>query len=614
MDALLLLVVPFVGYLVAYRLYGRFLAERIFNLRGDAPVPSREKADGQDYVSARKGVIFGHNFTSIAGTGPIVGPAIGIIWGWVPAIIWVFVGSIVMGAVHDFGSLVLSMRNEGRSLSEIAAKYINRRVRTIFFLIVFFELWIVIAVFALVIALLFKDHPKAVFPVWMEIPIAMALGWAIYKRKFNVALGTVLAVWAMYVTVLWGHELPVKLGEVLPEGVPVTGAWAIILLVYAFIASTLPVTTLLQPRDYINAWQLFIAMGLLVLGAVASSLWGGLEIVAPGWNPAPAGAPSLWPFLFVTIACGAISGFHSLVASGTSPKQISNEKDALFVGYGSMLLEGALAVLVIVAVSAGIGMAYKADEKRARRVLAAVEGEDVKLPPPDREGKVPLEGERAWRVHYDSWSGAKGLGAKVNAVVAGSANMMEVLGIPRFLGIVIIGVFIASFAGTTLDTATRLQRYVVAELARDLKLGWLANKYTATGVAVVTAAVLVFITGAGGTGAMQLWPMFGAVNQLLAALALLLISLYLKRRGGLKFLVTALPCLFMLVMTNWAMVANEVEFMGSLSEALENPEKSSVQAWFLVAFNGAVLLLAVWMTAESVTTFFRRRPAVEEGA
>jgi len=602
-NSLLLIAVPFVGYLIAYRLYGGFLARRIFALRPGAPVPSRELEDGQDYVPTRKGVIFGHHFTSIAGTGPIVGPAIGIIWGWLPAMIWVFVGSIVMGAVHDFGALVISLRNEGKSLSEIAAKYVNPRVRTIFFLIVFFELWIVIAVFGLVIAFLFASYEQAVFPVWMEIPIALVLGWAIYRKKANVILATIVAVAAMYATVLAGHYLPIRLPLAKEY---LAGAWTIILMIYAYIASTLPVTTLLQPRDYINAWQLLIAMGLLILGAVAGALFGGMEIVAPAVQLHPQGAPPIWPFLFVTIACGAISGFHSVVASGTSPKQVASEPDALFVGYGSMLLEGALAVLVICAVGAGIGMGYSVDEARARKLLQGTRWERADLGRAGQDGKVLVKGEPAWHAHYRSWGAAKGLPAKVGAVVEGSANMMaSIFGGSecwRRLCLVLMGVFIASFAGTTLDTATRLQRYVVAELAAGWKIPVLSGKYAATAVAVLTAAALAFATGMSGKGALALWPMFGAVNQLLAALALVLVTLYLRRRGGLKFLVSAIPCVFMLAMTLWAMLLNEHAYLFRAAEM----KLGVVQRWFLVVFNSSVLVLALWMTVESVLTFFRR--------
>ena len=336
MDAVLIMVVAFVGYLLAYRLYGKFIGQKVFNLRNENKTPSVELEDGQDFVPTKKGIIFGHHFTSIAGTGPIVGPAIGIIWGWVPALIWVIVGTVVMGAVHDFGALVVSMRNQGKSISEATAKYINQRTRTLFFIIVLLELWIVIAVFGLVIAIIFSLFPQSVFPVWCEIPIAIILGYFIYKKGARINLATVIAVAVMYATVILGHFIPLKMPAI--AGIPATGVWSIILLIYAFIASSLPVTTLLQPRDYINAWQLFIAMALLVLGIVLSALFGGLKVVAPAVQMNPEGAPSMWPFLFITIACGAISGFHSLVSSGTSAKQqIATEEDSLMVGYGSML-------------------------------------------------------------------------------------------------------------------------------------------------------------------------------------------------------------------------------------------------------------------------------------
>ncbi|MBN1675380.1 MAG: carbon starvation protein A [Kiritimatiellae bacterium] len=603
MGAVLLMVVSFAGYLVAYHTYGKFLARKIFHLRPDAPVPSREKEDGLDYVPTRKGIIFGHHYTSIAGTGPIVGPAIGIIWGWLPAMVWVLVGSIVMGAVHDLGALVVSLRHEGKSIAECAAQIVGPRVKYILFLIIFLGLLIVIAIFGLIIAVVFKMYPQSVFPVWMEIPIAMTLGWLVYKRNANVTLATVVAVTLMYVTVLMGHfelfqfSMPdlagvaakqaVEAGKTVEDVarwyVPATGVWTIVLLVYAFFASTLPVTTLLQPRDYINAWQLFIAMGLLVLGVLAAGLSGGLHLVAPAVNRAvPSDAPSVWPFLFITIACGAISGFHSLVSSGTTAKQVSRETDALFVGYGSMLLEGVLATLVIIAVAAGIGMAYQT-----------------------KAGDI-LTGRAAWDAHYVSWAGAGGLGPKVQAMVIGSANMIASLGIPKSIGIIIMGVFIASFAGTTLDTATRIQRYVIAELFGDLKVTVMTNRYAATAFAVITAAVLAFCTGASGAGAMKLWPLFGAANQLLAALALLVITNYLKRKGGLKLLVTGIPCIVMLVITIWAVVVNELGFISNLRAALAAGDKGA--NWLLPVINGAILLLALWMVVESVLALARKSP------
>jgi carbon starvation protein len=577
MGTLVLMLVSMAGFVIAYNTYGRFLARKIFNLNPDAKVPSHELRDGIDYVPTRKGIIFGHHFTSIAGTGPIVGPAIGIIWGWVPALLWVVLGSIFMGAVHDLGALIVSMRNDGKSISEIAAKYINPRVRFIFFIVVFFALLIVIAVFGLVIAIVFKMFPSSVIPVWFQIPLAVGLGYAVYKKKANVLLATIIAVICMYLSVGLGAFIEAKYpGACIMSDIgnmPATGVWTIILLIYAWIASTLPVTTLLQPRDYINAWQLFVMMALLVVGTIVASL-GGMSIVAPAFNSAAgqpgSDIPSMWPLMFVTIACGAISGFHSLVASGTSPKQIANERDVQFIGYGSMLLEGFLAVLILVCVSAGIGLAYKVGD-----------------------GGSMLTGTAAWNQHYASWEGASGLGDKLSAVVVGSANILGSIKIVEMAGITLMGVFIASFAGTTLDTTVRIQRYVISELANDLKMPFMSNKWTATTFAVITAAALAFASGADGKGAMALWPLFGSVNQLLAALALLVITMYLKKKGGMKYIVTAIPCVLMLVITCWAMVVNEIKFYKD-------------EKWLLVIIGGGIFVLSIWMVAETITIFFKK--------
>jgi carbon starvation protein len=570
MDVLLLVLVCGCGYVIAYHTYGRFLAKKIFKLDKNAPVPSKEMKDGIDYVPARKGIIFGHHFTSIAGTGPIVGPAIGIIWGWLPAILWVTFGCILMGAVHDLGALVVSLRNEGKSISEIASKYINTRVRFIFFGVVFLSLLIVIAIFGVVIATVFTRFPSSLVPVWLQIPIAVGLGFAVYKRGTSIPVATAIAVLGMYLCIGLGAFIESKWPGVFSitgiGGMPGTGVWVIILLIYAWVASILPVTILLQPRDYINAWQLFIMMAFLAAGAVFSAVSGNLSIVAPTVDLSPQGAPPIWPFLFVTIACGAISGFHSLVASGTSAKQVSKEPDCQFVGYGSMLLEGLLAVLVIVCVAAGIGMALKT------------------------EGGTILKGAEAWRHQYSTWMGAKGLPDKIAPVVIGAANMMRTIGVPEAMGLTLMGVFIASFAGTTLDTSTRIQRYVVSELATELRIPFLANRWAATSFAVLTAAALAFATGADGTGAMKLWPLFGTSNQLLAALALLVVTFYLKRKGGLKYVLTAVPCLIMLVITNWAMVRNEMFFLAEGN-------------WLLVIVGGGIFALALWMTVEAVIAF-----------
>ncbi|MHC4386442.1 MAG: carbon starvation CstA family protein, partial [Planctomycetota bacterium] len=321
-------------------------------------------------------------------------------------------------------------------------------------------------------------------------------------------------------------------------------------------------------------------MALLAAGVVASALFGGGEfrIVAPAINNVGPDIPPLMPMMFVTIACGAISGFHSLVAGGTSTKQIAAEPDAQFVGYGSMLTEGALAVLVIVCICAGLGMGH--------------------------DGQT---GSAVWQGFYSSWLGAKGLGDKLQPVVVGASNMMGSLGIPQTLGFAIMGVFISSFAGTTLDTAVRIQRYVVGELAEDLKLPRLSGRWVATTIAVITAAALAFVNtqdgkitfGANALGALRLWPLFGTVNQLLAALALLVVTMYLKKKGGLKYLISGIPCVVMLIVTGWAMVLNEMKFYKD-----ENI--------LLIIIGGAVFLLAIWMTLETLVLFFKKNTMVPQ--
>ena len=570
MGSILLAVGAAIAYLIAYHTYGKFLARKIFDLDPDRRTPAVEINDGTDYVPTKKGILFGHHYTSIAGTGPIVGPAIGIIWGWVPAFIWVTVGCIFMGAVHDLGALAVSMRHRGRGIGDIAGDLISARVRVMFLCIIVLALTIVLAIFCLVIASLFKMYPGAVFSVWIQIPIAMALGFMIYKGNLPalplslvalVLLGGAVYLGAMH----WQLSLPdIHIGSVtlIPN---VT--WSILLLIYVFFASVLPVTWLLQPRDYINGHVLFVIMLFLAAGVLVSKP----EIVAPALNLNPEGAPPIWPFLFVTIACGAISGFHCLVSSGTTSKQISRETDAQAIGYGSMLMEGMLAVFVLVAVAAGIGL------------LA------------DKSGHI---GAERWSHHYASWGAAQGLSAKVGAFVDGSANMLSFIGVPIALGATIMGVFVACFAGTTLDTATRLQRYVISELGGGIKLKPLRNKYVATSIAVATAGALALYDGE-GKGGLLLWPLFGATNQLLAALAFLVITVYLARKGK-PIIFTLIPFFIMLAMTAWAITYKLGDFyrdyMGEESKNLH-----------LLIITSVIVVLEIWMIIESAAAIIQSR-------
>jgi len=562
MESILLMVLVFIGYLVMYQLYGKYLGKKIFKLNDNNSVPAVKLEDGVDFVPTKKEVIFGHHFASIAGTGPIVGPAIAVIWGWLPALIWVFVGSIVMGAVHDFGTLIISMRNQGKSISEFTGKYINTRTKYFFFFIVFMELWILVAIFGLVIAILFKMFPQAVIPVWLQIPIAIYLGYLVYKKGASLAIWSIVAVLVMYLTIIAGSYIPLNMPAF--SGLSSVAIWSVLLLAYAFIASVLPVTTLLQPRDYINSHQLVVALALLVLGVIFAGIGGHLQVVAPAIRPHPAATPPLWPFLFITIACGAISGFHALVSSGTSSKQIRKESDSLFVGYGSMLMEGALATLVIIATTAGIGMGYL-----------------------DKSGHL-LTGVTAWTQHYASWTAAGGLSSKVGAFVEGAANMIETIGIPKTIAITIMGVFVASFAGTTMDTATRVQRYLITETFPKT----FSNKFVSTGFVILAALFLMFSSGADGKGALSLWPLFGAVNQTLAALALIVITIYLKKRSRWGWLISALPALFMLTVSLWAVIDNQTIF-GQKHNLL------------LQVLNAIIFISMIWITIEGGIKLFK---------
>jgi len=569
MKPIILLLLVFFGYILMYRLYKKFIGPFIFQLDDKNITPAHKFKDGKDFVPTLKEIIFGHHFTSIAGTGPIVGPAIAVIWGWVPAIIWVFVGSTVMGAVHDLGALIISMRNDGRSISDYTSKYVSRKSKLLFFLIVFIELWLVIAIFGLVIAVIFKLFPASVLPVWLEIPIAISLGYAIYRKGVNVAVSSILALVLMYITIVLGYYFPIELPSVLE--IPSTGVWTIILLIYAFIASVLPITTLLQPRDFINSHELIVALLLIFAGIIASSFLPEFQFAGDTFNPHPEGSPPLFPFLFITIACGAISGFHALVSSGTSSKQVNKETDTVFVGAGSMMMEGLLATFVIIAAVAGIGL-----------------GLDV-------NGNV-LTGTAAFTHHYSSWQAAGGLASKLGAFIYGSANMIANIGIPKSIAVVIMGVFVASFAGTTLDTATRIQRYIITELFASAKVKgkWAKNAYVTTFIAIATAMLLAFASGADGKGALKLWPLFGAINQTLAALTLIVITNYLRRKGGFKWLWPGIPAIFMVIMTLWALILNQIKFMG----------KSN---YLLSLTNIVIIFIAVWIVTEGTIRFFKTK-------
>ncbi len=609
-----------IGFLIAYHTYGRYLARRLFDLRDDEAMPSVTQRDDVDFVPTDRSVVFGHHFTSIAGTGPIVGPALAVFWGWLPALLWVVFGSILVGGVHDLAALVISIRNRGESIGQAAGHLISRRAKFLFLIILMMALSIVLAVFGLVIANIFKLYPESVLSVWTAMPVAVLIGWRVIRRGGNLILPCLAGLVVLYLTVYLGaYYLPIDLANVLPADsfyvTPVV-VWTALLLGYAFVASVLPVWLLLQPRDFINSLQLLVALVLLVVGLAVASWVGQADLIrsAPAIaSNIPSDAPPMLPFLFITIACGACSGFHCLVSSGTTSKQLQCASDAQLIGYGSMLGEGMLAVLVILACCAGVGM--------GRLERSSVDGQTVvsRVTPDLATESTALAGEEgsaAWRSYYQtgrtapdlaSQAGAagdatqadtggwrkQGLAKNLAAFIDGSANFLSSIGVPLKMGVAIMSVMVACFAATTLDTATRLQRYVISELSESVGFAPGTNKYVATAIGVGVAMLIAIFAGdAPGTGGLILWPLFGATNQLLAGLALMVAVFYLARRNRSVALV-AIPMFAMLLMPAWAMTFDLIENWWPARD------------WVLVVFGLVILSLQIWMIFEGVLLWRR---------
>ena len=477
-----------------------------------------------------------------------------MIWGWVPAVLWIVFGTIFIGGVHDFSTLVLSLRNRGRSIGDIARDVIGPRARILFLLVIYFLMSLAMGVFVLVIATLFtappadgnphpESHPEAVLPVLIILVVAVGMGLALRRTRLPFVAVTVAGVGLSFLGLAWGHQHPVTgVGRDL---------WIYLLLGYAFLASVLPVWLLLQPRDYLNSFQLYAGMGLMFLGLLVARP----EVVAPAFNETATDLPPLFPFLFITVACGAVSGFHCLVSSGTTAKQISCAKDAQAIGYGGMATEGMLAILAVLACTAGL--ASTAD----------------------------------WHLHYASWTQAGGLGPKIGAFVTGAGSFMSAVGVPVAGATAFAAVVVVSFALTTLDSATRLLRYNLEEIGRTLGQPWLTNRYVASLGAVGSIMVFAFLKVGGRPAGIVLWELFGTTNQLLGGLALLTVSVWLARlkRPTRPVLV---PMAFMFAMTLTAMVTKIRQFWDQ-------------EAWFVFGFGLLLLALALWLVTEGMISLWR---------
>ena len=563
MSSIVLVLIGLLVFYLGFRFYSKFIGNRIFKIHEDDQImPSKALEDGIDYVPTKKHILFGHHFTSIAGAAPIIGPCVAAYWGWLPALLWILLGTIFMGAVHDFGALVTSVKEKGRSIADIASNTISKRTRLMFLSFVILLIWLILAVFAMVIADLFVAIPSSVIPINIEIIIAIIMGFLIYKKKIDILIPSLFALALLYFFVWVGTKVPIDLTTTMAVQ-DVKNLWIIMLFIYSAIASLLPVWTLLQPRDFINSHQLFVGLGLLFLGIFISQPVVDAPAIRSLSEP---DVPGIFPLLFVTIACGAISGFHGLVASGTSSKQLEKLSDARVVGYGGMIGEGALALASTISAVAGIALVTNSN-------LPAV-------------GPVT---DLNWNVYYDTWAHASE--NKAAAFVLGGGALIQTLGIPTIVANTLMAVLVISFAATTLDTATRIQRFILNEFGIATGLRALSNRYTATIVAIIPAILLAFWnvvepdTGTMRQAGWVLWPIFGASNQMLAGLTLMVLTLYYwqKKRPILPLLI---PMFFVMGIAITALVVNAIQFYGQNS----------------ILFGLTIILLGliIWMAYEGV--------------
>ena len=509
----LLFVTAIVIFAIAYVVYGGFLKKKVFQLDDNKKTPAHTMKDGVDYVPAPAPVLLGHHFSSIAGAGPIVGPITAASsWGWLPAYLWVLIGNIFIGGVHDMSALVASIRNKAKSIAEIGSIYLSKRAGFLFKLFIWLALLYVVAVFINVAQITFNAKVPILIngtvkylsigggvatSAILYIILAVLFGFAVYHLKKSLKLTTFIFVILVYASVFIGQSFPIHLSP---------HTWDVILLIYVAIASVTPVWILLQPRDYLSSFLLYgavIGAGigiLLSLGKIPSNV--------PPFLGFTSDIGPLFPLLFVVIACGSISGFHSLVGSGTTSKQLDKESDALLVGYGAMLLEGIVAVMSIIFVMVLTSTEFSVLKKN----VAAIYG-------------------------------------------TGIGKFTSVLGIPETFGIAFGMLALSSFVLTSTDTGTRLARYVFTELTG------IKNRFISTGVSLIIPAILVFTKYKDPTTGKllpvwkALWPVFGATNQLIAALALFVVMIWLIKTGkGKYWFVPGIPAAFMAVITIWSLV------------------------------------------------------------
>lgn len=502
-------------YIATYFTYGKYIKNRIVK-HSDKEVPSKRLYDGIDFVPANKYVLFGHHFASIAGAAPIVGPVIALAWGWLPALLWVWFGNILIGAVHDYLSLISSIRNEGHSIQWIAGKVIKERAGKIFAWFVLFVLILLIAAFSAIIGKLYVAQPSVPTVYLLTILIALFLGYLLYKRKMNIPMATTICLSLLILSIIGGYFLPTKLSYI---------TWMIILFFYIIIVSSLPVNLLLQPRDYLNAWLLVICLafaGIIMLFSFkflnfpyATTF--SAKVVNNLNSP-------FWPVIPLIVACGSLSGFHALVASGTTSKQISDEQDAQFIGYGAMLVEGFLSTIVIAVVAAFSTL------------------------------NIDINDKLAFATGYISTVDTAGGPISVFATAFGdAANYL--FGLPANIIVIIASLWVASFAMTTLDTGNRLARYALVEICEPLKenntdfYNFITNRWVASTLPAILGVTLAW----SGTWSM-LWPSFGGANQMLASIALITTAAWVIRVQKEKAYFVLIPALLLWITITAALI------------------------------------------------------------
>ncbi len=509
-------------YLVLYFTYGKRLETTTVKASDENQTPSHRMFDGVDYVPARTPVLMGHHFASIAGAAPIVGPILAMAWGWVPGLLWVWFGNIFIGAVHDYLAVMASIRYDGRSVQFVASDVITKRTSRLFYYLVFFLLILVVGAFSAVLGGMFLSDPSVPSAYLLKLVAALILGVLMYRLKVPFRLATLIGIVMLVLAIIGGNAMPIELGK---------NAWFLIMFFYIIIASAIPVDVLLQPRDYLNSWLLYAGLALGGLAAIFSfngfsaPAFTSFSPIVSGGQPSP-----FWPVIPLIIACGSLSGFHSLVGSGTTSKQLDTEKAGLPIGYGAMLFEGFLSTVVIISI-AGFGLELLQDA--GAEITAA-----------------------NWGPGYtEAMQGTLGDVTLFTSAYAAMVETTWLSVLPTDIVKIIAGMWVASFAMTTLDTTNRLGRYTLSELLLPLKhkasgaYNFLTNRWVAS---LIPAAIGIWLGWSGNFSV--LWPSFGSANQLIASIALLTGAAWVTKRLKGKSLAALIPAYLLWITVTAAII------------------------------------------------------------